>query len=276
MPLVVHHNVAARFARLHLDKAQDAIQVSTERMSSGYRLNRAADDTTAYAMSMRFSSDLSSFETVNRNARNGMNLVTAMEGTSNQILQVLNRMRELATKNSTETMTAVDRSEAQIEFQALTNEIQRLAQTTHMNRVQGLALSGTLTFQVGVAGGGANQVVLQMRSMTLAALSLNNGNSNVSSLTAAQSALDQIGVALSRLNTRRSQLGATFNQLETAFAVTAADRESLLNTLNVIRDTDYAVESTNLAQNQIRSQAAVSILSQANTIPQLALQLLQS
>jgi len=78
------------------------------------------------------------------------------------------------------------------------------------------------------------------------------------------------------LNTRRSNMGATFNQLEAAFDVTAADRESLLNTLNVIRDTDYAVESTNLAQNQIRSQAAVSILSQANTIPQLALQLLQS
>jgi flagellin len=276
MSLVVHHNVAARFARMHLDRAQAAIKVSTDRMSSGYRLNRAADDTTAFAMSMRFQSDLTGYETVNRNARNGMNLIGAMEGTTNEILNVLNRMRELATKNATETMTATDRSEAQIEFGALQAEIQRLAQTTHMNRVQGLALSETMTFQVGVGGGAANQTVLQLRPMTVAALSLDAPNTNISNLTTAQTALDQIDVALSRLNTRRSQLAATYNQLESAFNVTAADRDSLLNTLNVIRDTDYAVESTNLAQNQIRSQAAVSILAQANTIPQLALQLLQS
>jgi flagellin len=244
-------------------------------MSSGYRLNRAADDTTAFAMSMRFESDLTSYETVNRNARNGMNLIGAMEGTTNEILNVLNRMRELATKNATETMTTVDRSEAQIEFEALQAEIQRLAQSTHMNRVQGLALSETMTFQVGVGGGAANQTVLKLRPMTIAALSLGAPNANISNLTAAQTALDQVDVALSRLNTRRSQLAATFTQLESAFDVTADGRESLLNTLNVIRDTDYAVESTNLAQNQIRSQAAVSILAQANTIPQLALQLLQ-
>lgn len=242
MSLVVHHNVAARFARLHLDRAQDAIKVSTDRMSSGYRLNRAADDTTAYAMSIRFDSDLVGLETVNRNARNGMNLIGAMEGTSGEILRVLNRMRELATKNATETMTPTDRSEAQIEFNALQDEIQRLAQTTHMNRVQGLAVSDTMTFQVGVAGGAGNQVVLSLHSMTLAALSLDHGNANVNTMTAAQNALDQVDIALSRLNTRRSQMAATFTQLQASFDVSANDREALLNTLNVIRDTDYAVE----------------------------------
>ncbi len=276
MSLVVHHNVAARFARLHLDRAQEAIQSSTDRMSSGYRLNRAADDTTAFAMSMRFGSDLVGLETVNRNARNGMNLIGAMESTSGEILRVLNRMRELATKNATETMTPTDRTEAQIEFVALQDEIQRLAQTTHMNRVQGLAVSDTMTFQVGAGGGAANQVVLSLRSMTLNALSIGPGNADINLMSHAQDALNKIDTALSRLNTRRSQMAATFTQLNAAFEVTAGDREALLNTLNVIRDTDYAVESTNLAQNQIRSQAAVSILSQANTIPQLALQLLQA
>ena len=275
MSLVVHHNVAARFARMHLARAQDAIQSSTDRMSSGYRLNRAADDTTAFAVSMRFSSDLTGLETVNRNARNGMNLISAMEGTAGEILRVLDRMRELATKNATETMTATDRSEAQIEFAALQEEIQRLAQTTQMNRVQGLAVSDTMTFQVGAGGGAANQVVLSMRSMTLAALSIGPGDADIMLMSNAQGALESIDVALSRLNTRRSEMAATFSQLNSAFDVTAADREALLNTLNVIRDTDYAEESTRLAQNQIRSQAAVSILSQANTIPQLALQLLQ-
>ena len=275
MSLVVHHNVAARFARMHLARAQDAIQGSTDRMSSGYRLNRAADDTTAFAVSMRFDSDLMGLETVNRNARNGMNLISAMEGTAGEILRVLDRMRELATKNATETMTATDRSEAQIEFAALQEEIQRLAQTTQMNRVQGLAVSDTMTFQVGAGGGAANQVVLSMRSMTLAALSIGPGDADILLMSNAQGALESIDVALSRLNTRRSEMAATFSQLNSAFDVTAADREALLNTLNVIRDTDYAEESTRLAQNQIRSQAAVSILSQANTIPQLALQLLQ-
>lgn len=275
MSLVVHHNVAARFARMHLARAQDAIQSSTDRMSSGYRLNRAADDTTAFAVSMRFNSDLTGLETVNRNARNGMNLISAMEGTAGEILRVLDRMRELATKNATETMTATDRSEAQIEFAALQEEIQRLAQTTQMNRVQGLAVSDTMTFQVGAGGGAANQVVLSMRSMTLAALSIGPGDADIMLMSNAQGALESIDVALSRLNTRRSEMAATFSQLNSAFDVTAADREALLNTLNVIRDTDYAEESTRLAQNQIRSQAAVSILSQANTIPQLALQLLQ-
>ena len=172
-------------------------------------------------------------------------------------------------------MTPTDRSEAQIEFVALQDEIQRLAQTTHMNRVQGLAVSDTMTFQVGAGGGAANQVVLSLRSMTLNALSVGPGNVDISQMSHAQDALNKIDTALSRLNTRRSQMAATFTQLNAAFEVTAGDREALLNTLNVIRDTDYAVESTNLAQNQIRSQAAVSILSQANTIPQLALQLLQ-
>ena len=275
MSLVVHHNVAARFARMHLARAQDAIQSSTDRMSSGYRLNRAADDTTAFAVSMRFSSDLTGLETVNRNARNGMNLISAMEGTAGEILRALDRMRELATKNATETMTATDRSEAQIEFAALQEEIQRLAQTTQMNRVQGLAVSDTMTFQVGAGGGAANQVVLSMRSMTLAALSIGPGDADIMLMSNAQGALESIDVAAPRLNTRRSEMAATFSQLNPAFDVTAADREALLNTLNVIRDTDYAEESTRLAQNQIRSQAAVSILSQANTIPQLALQLLQ-
>ncbi len=276
MSLVVHHNVAARFARMHLDRAQDATSVSTERLSSGYRLNRAADDTTAYAMNMRFESDLAAFSTVNRNARNGMNLITAIEGTTDEILNVLERMRQLATMSATESMTNSDRVQAQIEFTALQTEMQRLAQTTHMNTVQGLAVSDTMTFQVGVAGGIANQVVLNIRSLTIAALSMNAPNAQINNMTQSQNTLSHIATALSRVNTRRSRMGATYRQLEAAFDVTGADRQSLLNTLGVIRDTDYAVESTSLAQNQIRSQAAVSILAQANTMPQLALQLLQS
>ena len=211
MSLVVHHNVAARFARMHLARAQDAIQSSTDRMSSGYRLNRAADDTTAFAVSMRFDSDLTGLETVNRNARNGMNLISAMEGTAGEILRVLDRMRELATKNATETMTATDRSEAQIEFAALQEEIQRLAQTTQMNRVQGLAVSDTMTFQVGAGGGAANQVVLSMRSMTLAALSIGPGDADIMLMSNAQGA-PRASTSRPRLNTPLGD-GVTFSQL---------------------------------------------------------------
>lgn len=274
MSLVVHHNVAARFARMHLERAQVATGGSAERLSSGERINRAADDTTAYAMAIRFKSDVNGYDVVRRNSRNGMNLIQAMEGTTEEMIQVLTRMRELSTKSATDSMTNNDRIQVQIEYTALQNELQRLSQTTHMNEVQGLAISDTMTFQVGLGGGAANQVVLSLNSMTIAALSLQAANSDVSTLTAAQTALDQISVALDRLATNRSRMGATFRALEASFGLASADSDALMNTISVIRDTDYAEESTALAQNQIRTQAAVSVLTQANTIPQLALQLL--
>jgi flagellin len=110
--------------------------------------------------------------------------------------------------------------------------------------------------------------------MTLGALSMQANTLDIRTLTHARDGLNKLEAALSRITTRRSRLGATYRQLEAAFDVTGSERESILVTLGAIRDTDYAAESTNLARNQIMSQAAVSILAQANTIPQLALQLL--
>jgi len=274
MSLVVHHNVAARFARMHLERAQVATGGSAERLSSGERINRSADDTTAYSMAIRFKSDVHGYEVVRRNSRNAMNLIQAMEGTTEEMIQVLTRMRELSTKAATDSMTNDDRLQVQIEYTALQDELHRLSQTTHMNEVQGLAISDTMTFQVGLGGGAANQVVLSLNSMTIAALSIEPANSDVRGVTAARTALGQLSVALDRLITNRSRMGATYRQLEASFGLANADSDALMNTISVIRDTDYAEESTVLVQNQIRTQAAVSVLTQANTIPQLALQLL--
>ena len=109
----------------------------------------------------------------------------------------------------------------------------------------------------------------------LGALSIQANTLDIRTLTSARDGLNKIEAALSRITTRRSRLGATYRQLEAAFEVTGAERESILKTVGAIRDTDYAAESTQLARSQIQSQAAVSILAQANTVPQLALQLLK-
>jgi flagellin len=273
MALVVHQNLAARRARYSLSRAHRDQSTALERMSSGMRLNRSSDDTTAYALSTRLASNIESYTTAGDNAKNGLSLVRSLEGTATEMLGVIDRMRQVATQAATGTLTDKDRVQAQIEFTALQSEIQRLAQTTHVNGIQGVAVSTQLTFQVGIRSGVQNRVVVTLSPMTLGALSI--GGSGVSTQGSAQIALSALIGAETRLIELQTRLGARYNELSSAENNAMSQVENLNVTYASMRDADYAVESGRLAQAQIRSQAGVSLLAQANTLPQLALQLLR-
>lgn len=275
MGAIVHHNLPAGYARLNLSRAyQDSAQ-SIERLSSGFRLNHPKDETGGYALSQRLKSDLAIYEQVRRNAQTGMTLTRAIESTSVEVLDVLDRMRELALSASTDTMTNTDRVQAQVEFGALQGELNRLANTQQVNNISGLATSGTLTFQTGIREGQHNLVVLTLSDMRPGALSLSAGLVDVSTQANAQSSIDSIESALDRVINYRTRIGARYRELEVAFDVGSNQMENISRTNAVIRDTDYAMETGDLVQAQVRMQAGASILSQANEMSRLALQLLR-
>ena len=234
MTLVVHQNLAARHARYNLGRAHRDQSAALERMSSGMRLNRSADDTTSYALSTRLASSIESYATAGENAKNGLNLVRSMESTATEMLGVIDRMRQVATQTATGTLTNDDRVQAQIEFSALQAEIQRLSQTTHVNGIQGLAASTQLTFQVGIRSGAQNKVAVTLSPMTLGALSI--GGIGVSTQGVAQVALSALINAESMLVNLQTRLGARHNELSSAELNTMSQVENLTGTYASMRD----------------------------------------
>jgi len=275
MAAIVHHNLPAGYARLNLARAYRSSERSIQRLSSGYRVNHPGDGTAAYSMSQRLNSDMDIYKQARQNAETGMALTRAIEASGVQMLDVLDRMRELSVASSTDTMTNSDRVQAQVEFGALQQELSRLANTVQINNVRGLATSGALVFQTGIREGQHNRVVLTLSDMRPAQLSIDAGAANISTQADAHSSLDSIENAKQALIDYRTRIGSRYRELDVAFDVNVHQMENLGRTSAVIRDTDYAEETGSLVQAQVRLKAGASILTQANELGRLALELLR-
>ena len=275
MAAIVHHNLPAGYARLNLAQATQASQESIKRLSSGYRVNHPGDGTAAYSMAQRLRSDLAIYEQARRNSETGMALSRAIEASSIQMLDVLDRMRELAVSSSTDTMSNADRVQAQVEFGALQEELNRLASTVQINNVRGPATSGTLTFQTGIREGQHNVVVLTMADMRPDQLSVDQGAVDITTQLNAQTGIDRIENAMQTLIDYRTRIGSRYRELQVAFDVNVHQMENLGRTSGIIRDTDYATEAGRMVQAQVRLKASASILTQANEMGRLALELLR-
>ena len=275
MAAIVHHNVPAGYARLNLAEAQRSSQEAIKRLSSGYRVNHPGEGTAAYSMSQRLKSDMDIYEQARRNAETGMALTRAIEASNIQMLDVLDRMRELSVASATDTMTQADRVQAQVEFSALQEELSRLANTVQINNVRGLATSGTLTFQTGIREGQHNRVVLTMADMRPDQLSVDRGAIDITTQGNAQSGIDRIETAMQSLIDYRTRIGSRYRELQVAFDVNVHQMENLGRTSGIIRDTDYATEAGRMVQAQVRLKASASILTQANEMGRLALELLR-
>ncbi|QDU70013.1 flagellin [Engelhardtia mirabilis] len=271
MGLRVNTNIFSMTAQRNLGNASDALGGNFSRLSSGLRIASASDDAAGLGISERMRSQIRSLGQNGRNAQDGISLTQTAEGSLNEVSANLIRMRELAVQAANGTLTAEDRDILDVEFQALDDEIDRIATETEFN---GIALldgsTATTSIQVGLDSGDTIDVDNQdARSATLGIDSL-----DVDSAANASTALAALDTAINSVNTSRGALGAVQNRLSSSYRSIQTSRESLSAAESRIRDVDVAMETADLTRNSILQQASVSVLAQANQQPQLALSLI--
>ncbi len=271
--MVVQHNLTAMNSNRMLGLTTNAQAKSTEKLSSGYKVNRAADDAAGLAISEKMRRQIRGLTQASANAQDGISCVQTAEGALNEVHDMLQRMNVLANQASNDTMTSVDRGYLDSEFQALKSEISRVASTTTFNE-QNL-LDGTFSgknLQVGAESG--QFIGISIAEMSATGLSINELSISGADNTHAQSALQGIKDALASVSKQRSDLGAVQNRLEHTIANLDNVVENTTAAESQIRDTDMATEMVRYSNNQILSQAGTSMLAQANQANQGVLSLL--
>ena len=282
MALTVRTNIASIRASNRLNTTQSNLTASLERISSGLRVNRAADDAAGLSVASRMDSDNTSLKQAIRNANDGISMIQTAEGGLNEIYNILVRMRELSVQASNETYNSGDRALVNTEFLQLATEIKRVASIANFNRANILNATTTFTLQIGINNNSDNKLTIALSQIaaTFNALQLNGAtnhniaSSGITTITRAASAIDVIDGALKLVNTRRSRLGAFQNRLENALNEATNYSENLASSSSQIMDVDYASESANMTRYQIMQQAGVAALGQAKAIPQSVISLL--
>ena len=269
----IQNNLMAMNAHRALGNNNNATSKSLEKLSSGFKINRAGDDAAGLAISEKMRSQIKGLETAQTNANDGISMVQTAEGALTEVHSMLNRMVELATKSANGTVQAsVDREAIKAEVTALSSEIDRIAAHTKFNGTE--LLSGTnttITLQVGETS--AQTIAVSLTSMSTAGLAINT--LAVDSQTGASAAIDTINTAINKVSTQRAALGAIQNRLEHTINNLSVTSENLTAAESRIRDVDMAKEMMSFTKNNILSQAAQSMLAQANQQPQGVLQLLR-
>lgn len=270
--MVVQHNMAASNANRQLGISTNVLSKSTEKLSSGYRINRAADDAAGLSISEKMRSQIRGLNKASSNAQDGISAIQTAEGALNEAHSILQRMNELATQAANDTNTTTDRKAVQSEIDALTKEISRIASTTQFN-TQNL-LDGKFTgknLQVGALNG--QSISISIKTMNAVALSVNA--LVVTSFKAAGSAMNKIQAAIDKVSTQRSNLGALQNRLEHTVNNLDNVAENTQTAESRIRDTDMASEMVQYSATSIIQQAGQSMLAQANSQTQGVLSLIQ-
>lgn len=272
MGLVINTNVAALNASRVLRNSTHALNRSLEKLSSGLRINRAADDAAGLAVAENFRAQVRGLAVAQRNAQDGISLVQTAEGALSETTSILQRIRELAVQSANGTLSTNNRLALDTEVTQLLSQIGDIASRTEFNGIKPLnSGTTTITLQVGpdklqnmaFAVSGSRLTDYQL----LSAVKVNNQKAAESAILTIDSALDTIG-------TRRASLGATQNRLEFTINVLAIQEENSAAAESAIRDANIATETINFTRNQILVAAGTSVLAQANLIPQTALQLL--
>jgi flagellin len=276
MSLVIKTNIPSLQAQKNLQKSTAALNSSFDKLSSGLRISSAADDAAGLAISESMSTQIRSFTIAERNAQDAVSMVQTAEGALAEVHSIMGRMRELAMQGANGSLTSTDRGFLDTEYQQLKAEIGRIQQSAKFNGKELLSLNvSTIQFQIGLDDTQSDQLALTFGGFGLTSIT---GASNAVSGSGAASALAALGViddALSIVSTERAKYGASMNRLGTTISSIETMRLNLSAANSRIRDVDVASETAALARNQVLSQAGVSVLAQANQLPQLALNLLQ-
>jgi flagellin len=282
MALSVRTNVASIRAASQLNNTQSRLTNSLERISSGLRVNRAADDAAGLTVATRMEADNVSLKQAIRNSNDGISMIQTAEGGLSETYNILVRMRELSVQASNETYNSGDRAQINTEFIQLATEIKRIASTANFNKQNLLSATTKFTLQIGINNNSDNKLVIRLSQIaaTYSALELNGATNHniasagITSMARAASAISVIDNALKLVNTRRAFLGAIQNRLETSLNEATSYSENLSASSSQIMDVDYAEESARMTRFQIMQQAGVAALGQAKAIPQSIVSLL--
>lgn len=275
--MVVQHNLQAANTNRQLGITTSAQAKSTEKLSSGYKINRAADDAAGLSISEKMRSQIRGLNKASSNAQDGVSLVQTAEGALNETHSILQRMNELATQAANGTNTSVDRSAIRAELDQLTSEINRIQSTTQFN---------TMNLLDGTFSGATNQMKLQVGALSGQSIDFSIANMcatkiglqttlSVSTFTKAGSYMKSVQNAIEVVSKQRSAMGAIQNRLEHTIANLDTTSENTQSAESRIRDTDMASEMVTYSKNNILAQAGQSMLAQANQSTQGVLSLLQ-
>ncbi|AFG36899.1 flagellin [Spirochaeta africana] len=283
--MIINHNASAAFANRELSFRGTQTQQNIEKLSSGMRINRAADDASGLAVSEKMRGQIRGLNQAERNVQNAVSFIQTTEGYLNQTQDILHRIRELSVQSANGIYTAEDRMQIQVEVSQLVDEVNRIAshaQFNGMNMLTGAFAADSVTEQVMQFHIGANMDQnerVYIGTMTAAALGLmdaqgENGVISISTPESANNAIGAIDTAMQAVSRQRADLGAYQNRFQMAQQGIATASENLAAAESLIRDTDMAQEMVGFVRNQILTQSNQAMLAQANVMPQGVLQLL--
>jgi len=296
MSLVINNNIMAYNVSRHLNSSYGRLSQSTERLASGLRINNSADDAAGLAIREIMRADIASMKQGVRNANDAVSLIQTADGALQIIDEKLIRMKELATQAATGTYDSVQRGLIDSEYQAMASEITRIANSTEFNNIKlldgnlsssthngsGLNSTGKLKIHFGPTNQSSEDYYyVQIGQVSASALGLGNNAAataegrSVSTQEGGQKSLDVIEAAIISKDKIRGHLGAVQNRLENTVSNLTIQAENLQAAESRVSDIDVATEMTEFTRNQVLSQSAVSMLGQANSLPQMALSLIQ-
>ena len=274
--MVIQHNIAAINSYRNLSTNQSALSKNLEKLSSGYKINRAGDDAAGLAISETMRSQINGLNQAVNNANDAIGLIQTAEGAMTETHSMLQRMKTLTTQAANGTYTATARKNIKAEIDALNSEITRIASTTEFNGEKPLnpkTKDSNLTFYIGASADKANAMTVAQQTMTAKELKVEA--IVVDSTTNAFKAMASVDAAIETVSTYRATLGAAQNRLEHTVNNLKVTSENITSAESRIRDTDMADEITAYTKNNILLQAAQSMLSQSNAMPQGVLSMLQ-
>lgn len=286
----INHNITAMITSGSLAKNNEGLNASLQKLSTGLRINRAADDVAGLSVSEKIRTQVRGTNQAIRNANDGIALLNIAEGACNEISEILQRMRELAIQSDNDTFSTLERGYLDQEFQSLMQEIQRIAQSTQYN---GMTLLDGEPSSFGAVGGansilhiGANfnggsvlgtidTLPVNIQPITLGALGMTQGLTSITSRMGAFTSIGAVDSAIRSVSMVRSNLGAVINRLDHAVKNLEIQESNMTSAESAIRDVDFATEMTEFTRNQILTQSATAMLGQANQTPQRVLDLLK-
>ncbi len=277
MGMVVNTNMASLVAQKNLNKASSSLNKSIERLSSGLRINRAADDAAGLSISTTLKAQIRSLNQAVRNSNDAVSMLQTAEGGLEEMTSIVIRMRELAEQASNGSLGSTERGYLNSEYVALKAEITRISDVTEFAGTKLLDTTQSVTFQIGMMNTTNDRLSIGFRDTDATNLGLETTGKGdvISTAAAAQSALSMIdNSAIKILSARRGSIGAMQNRLEYTISNLTSSAENFSAANSRIEDADFALETAKYTRNQILTQAATSVLSQANMMPQQALSLL--
>jgi len=275
MGMVINTNTMAINAQRNLSKTSSSLSTSMARLSSGQRITAAKDDAAGLAISEKMKAQIRGLGQAERNANDGISLVQTAEGAMDEISGMLIRMRELAVQAANGTTDSDQKGFLNNEFQQLSTEISRIADSTTFNGTQLLNGGQSITLQVGTGTDSTNdQINVSLKDVSADSSAINISTNTIDTASNALASITALDSAITNLSEQRGKMGAVQNRLESTVRNLATTRENLSASNSRIRDVDVADESVSMTRSQILMQAGTAVLAQANGIPSMALSLI--